>query len=497
MNNDVMIGFSQFSPLTWPTSAYAFRAGGDPLSTTRDPAVFRPGQNRYNIGAGTANTTGRQNRWGDYSSAQTDPLDDTNFWVIQEYGGTHRSDFLGSLAGPWETWWAFVKPSSPQPTTVGNLIISEFRLRGPQGAQDEYVELYNPGTSPLIVSTADNSEGWALASNNGTTTTGVSVIPNGTVIPAKGHFLFARNPDGTSGLGPTVTYSLNSYSGNPVRTADSDTGYHLDIADNVGIAIFKTSTVANFSAGTRMDSVGFSTMPAGLFKEGNGIPAISTTTPMGQYTFYRDLSGGTPKDTGANENDFVLVDSAIETLGTTPRLGAPGPENLDGPFQRNATIGVSFIDPGCTGQGALSSACAKARDFTPGPPLGPLGTFAIRRRFTNNSGAAMTKLRFRVVDVTTLNSPGYGAGQADLRPMTGPVIPAATLSGGGTTAIQGLTLEEPPTQSNGGGYNSSLAAGTITLSAPLANGASINIEFRMGVQQAGHYRFFINVEALP
>jgi hypothetical protein len=109
----------------------------------------------------------------------------------------------------------------------------------------------------------------------------------------------------------------------------------------------------------------------------------------------------------------------------------------------------------------------------------------------------MTKLRFRVVDVTTLSSPGYGAGQADLRPMTGPVIPAATLSGGGTTTIQGLTLEEPPTQSNGGGYNSSLAAGTITLSAPLANGASINIEFRMGVQQAGHYRYFINVEALP
>jgi hypothetical protein len=30
MNNDVMIGFSQFSPLTWPTSTYAFRANATP-----------------------------------------------------------------------------------------------------------------------------------------------------------------------------------------------------------------------------------------------------------------------------------------------------------------------------------------------------------------------------------------------------------------------------------------------------------------------------------
>jgi hypothetical protein len=168
--------------------------------------------------------------------------------------------------------------------TNGNLIISEFRLRGPQGPQDEYVELYNSGASPIIVNTTDNSEGWALATNNGTTTTPVSVIPNGTVIPARGHFLFARNPDGTSGLGPTVTYSLNGYAGNAVRGAESDTGYHFDIADNVGLAIFKTATLGNFSVATRMDSVGFTGVPVGLFKEGAGILPISATTPAGQIT---------------------------------------------------------------------------------------------------------------------------------------------------------------------------------------------------------------------
>ena len=498
VNNDVLLGFSQFSPLTYPSSGYAFRASTDAAGTFRDPVVFKPGQNRYNIGAGTGNTTGRQNRWGDYSGAQTDPLNDTDFWVVQEYGGIHRSDFLGALAGPWETWWALVRPTTTAPVRNGSLVISEFRLSGPQGVQDEFVELYNPGAAPIIVNTTDNSEGWALATNNGTTTTPVAVIPNGTVIPARGHFLFARNPDGTSGQGPTTTYSLNGYAANPVRGAESDTGYHFDIADNVGLAIFKTATVANFSASTVMDAVGFSSLPAGsLFKEGNGIPAISATTPAGQMTFYRDLKSSAPQDTNANENDFIFADPVVETLGVTPRLGAAGPENLDGPIQRNDTVKSSYIDPGCTGavvNPASPTACARERNTTP-VTNGALGTLAIRRRFTNTTGAPVTRLRFRIVDVTTLNSPGTGL--ADLRALTGVDITNASLSGGGTTLIRGLTLDEPPTQTNGGGANSSLAAGVITLAAPLANGASINCNFLLGVQTGGNFRFFINVEALP
>jgi len=42
-----------------------------------------------------------------------------------------------------------------------------------------------------------------------------------------------------------------------------------------------------------------------------------------------------------------------------------------------------------------------------------------------------------------------------------------------------------------------MSAGTITLATPLANGASINLQFLLGVQQTGSFKFFINVEALP
>ncbi len=37
----------------------------------------------------------------------------------------------------------------------------------------------------------------------------------------------------------------------------------------------------------------------------------------------------------------------------------------------------------------------------------------------------------------------------------------------------------------------------VTVGTPIANGASINVQFVLGVQQSGNYRFFINVEALP
>jgi hypothetical protein len=61
----------------------------------------------------------------------------------------------------------------------------------------------------------------------------------------------------------------------------------------------------------------------------------------------------------------------------------------------------------------------------------------------------------------------------------------------------GLTLEEPPTQPVGGGYNSSLRIVNITTGAPLANGASTNVNLRFGIQSHGTFTVLINIEALP
>jgi PKD repeat protein len=44
---------------------------------------------------------GARNRWGDYSATSLDPVDQADFWVVQEYAEVP--------ANTWSTWWAYVK----------------------------------------------------------------------------------------------------------------------------------------------------------------------------------------------------------------------------------------------------------------------------------------------------------------------------------------------------------------------------------------------------
>ena len=135
------------------------------------------------------------------------------------------------------------------------------------------------------------------------------------------------------------------------------------------------------------------------------------------------------------------------------------------------------------------------------------GTLTIRRRVTNNTGGDVTRLRFRIIELTSYPVP---PGTADLRARTsvdevsvGPIHDAGTCAAAGegsppcSLTVRGLTLEEPPAQSGGGGINATLAAGTVTLATPLADGASLPVSFLPGVQATGTFRFLITVEALP
>jgi hypothetical protein len=155
---------------------------------------------------------------------------------------------------------------------------------------------------------------------------------------------------------------------------------------------------------------------------------------------------------------------------------------------------------------AAASPPNRVRDFTSDPPNNStFGTLDIRRTVVNNTGGNVTRLRFRVVDLTTYPAP---SGIADLRPRTSTAV-VVTVDrppcGSGTSniTVQGTTLEQrnpigpTPQQPNGGGFNSSMGAGVVTLATPIANGASIDVRFLLGIQQTGSFKFFINVEALP
>src|ERR1700752_4988215 len=375
---------------------------------------------------------------------------------------------------------------------AGQLIISEFRVRGPSGANDEFVEIYNNSGADHTV--AGGGTGYAIAASNGVAR---CVIPNGTVIPNRGHWLCVNS----------VAYSLASYPAGNGTTATGDATYTTDIPDNAGIAIFNTSVAADFTLANRLDAVGSTSEANTLYKEGTGYPAL---TPFSiDYAFYRDNCGkggsittfgacplDTPKDTNNNAADFVFVDTNGTSAGAGQRLGAPGPENLSSPIQRNASFAVNLLDI-CV---AAASPPNRVRDFTSDPANNStFGTLDIRRTVTNNTGGNVTRLRWRVVDITTFPAP---SGIADLRPRTSTAVVVTVDrppcgSGTSNVTVQGTTLEQPPSQPNGGGFNSSMSSGTVTLATPLANGASLDVRFLLAIQQTGSFKFFINVEALP
>lgn len=362
--------------------------------------------------------------------------------------------------------------STEIPTTTGQLIISEFRLSGPSGDDDEFIELYNTTGAQLAVQAADGSSGLGIAASDGNTR---CVVPNGTLIPAGGHYLCAH----TSNSLITIPDNI----------------YGAGISENVGLAIFNNATGgASYTLANRLDAVGATTEMDAVYKEGMGYPAVAP----GQinYSFYRDLRpNGLPKDTDDNASDFLFVDTNATSAGAGQLLGAPGAESLSSPIQQNANLLVTLIAP-CTG---AASAPNRVRDFTSDPENNStFGTLSIRRLITNTTMNDITQLRFRIIDITTFPAP---AGVADLRARNSlDSIESDPCHVGGIANISGLALDSTTAsddQTIGGGFNSTLSAGTITLSTPLPPNSTISVNFLLGIEQTGYFRFFVNVEALP
>ncbi len=184
---------------------------------------------------------------------------------------------------------------SPSATPPAKIVISEFRTRGPNGASDEFIELYNNSD------TATDVGGWKIkaSSNAGTVTTRLT-INIGTVIPPRGHFL-ASNSGGYSGLVP------------------SDQVFSSGIANDGGIAL----TLPNDAL---MDQVGLSAGSA--FREGMHLAPLPSDA---NQSYERKPGGfnGSTQDTGDNFNDLqLMLPSDPQNLSSGPTPGsspAPSP----------------------------------------------------------------------------------------------------------------------------------------------------------------------------
>ncbi|HEY5838171.1 MAG TPA: cadherin-like domain-containing protein, partial [Pyrinomonadaceae bacterium] len=383
--------------------------------------------------------------------------------------------------------------------TSGTLLISELRTSGPGGADDDFVELYNNSNSPVDISGYGLFKMGATCVDQPVLIATIPNTPTPTVIPARGHYLLVGS-----------AYSLTNYGGTGSATGNLTLTAGIETDRN--IALFSTANLAAISTVNRLDAVGFGVNTGGacnLLREASTLPPIAGNATI-EHSYFRKMCDwlqgqgctvpGIPKDTNNNANDFWLADTAGSAI--TGRLGAPGPENLASPIRRdNAGINMVVLD------GTVGASAAPNRDRNSGDPAGLFGSMKLRYRVTNNTGGPVTRLRYRIVDMSTAIQPVGPT--ADLRALTSSVesvgqvndTVTCTADGAGapscTVTVTATTLETPPNQAIGGGYNSTLSSGTITTGTPLPNGQSILIHFKLGVQKTGTFRFYIIVEALP
>ena len=442
---------------------------GTDYTTTSGTLTFNPGQTVQTISVPVL--------------ADADTAEGAETFLVNISGATNGVITDGQAIGT-------INPNG----TPGTVLISELRTSGPAGADDDFVELLNNTDSDITVQASDTSTGWALVKSGAgcsDTPEVIAVIPNGTVIPARGNYL-------VTGL----TYSLGLY-------AAGDQPMTVNIEDDRNVALFNTADLANLQTSTRLDAVGFGTNTGNncdLLREGTNLQAAMGS--LSEHSFVRKVDKGETLDANDNSADFQVVSTTPSNpVGSnlTPTLGAPGPESSSsprGPVPCSETGTASLDRASLDASQGVGSAPNTVRDTTSDAPNNStFGTLDFRRRFTNNSGGAITRLRFRIVDMSTKPSAG---GTADLRartstPITVTGVNDSATCGGSTPCnvlVLGTTLETPPAQLNGGGVNSTLAVGTVTLATPLAGGSSLNLRFLFGVEQEGDYRIGVVLETL-
>jgi len=184
---------------------------------------------------------------------------------------------------------------SPAPSPPPPVVISEFRTRGPGGASDEFIELYNNSATPVDIS------GWRIKGSS--SAGGVSVrltIAATTMLPARGHFL-AGNSGGYSG------------------SVALDQTYTSGIANDGGLAL----TLPDDSI---VDQVGLSAGSA--YKEGMHLAPLPSDANQ-SYERRPGGANGSGQDLNDNFSDFqLLTPSDPQNMSSSP---APLPSPSPGP----------------------------------------------------------------------------------------------------------------------------------------------------------------------
>jgi hypothetical protein len=175
------------------------------------------------------------------------------------------------------------------PSAPAHVVISEFRTRGPNGVNDEFVELFNPTGAPV------NIGNWLIRQSSGC----ASVITNQVTIPANTILLAGQH---------YLTAASNSSS-----VTGADQVFTPGLVDNGGIALINLS-------GLIVDQVGMCIST--LYHEGMNLEPLLTD----ENRSYERRQGGATAcyDTDNNGGDFLLNEPSQPQNKTDPIAMCPG-----------------------------------------------------------------------------------------------------------------------------------------------------------------------------
>jgi len=232
--------------------------------------------------------------------------------------------------------------SSPQGGTVraaagkslkqDNIVISEFRTRGPNGGYDEFIEIFNPTNSQINIG---NWEIWSSYRNGNKDTDPLYTFQDGTELQPGQHFL-------------VVNTSESGYSG----SVAPDDVYTTGITDEGGFAL-------TLPDDTPVDQVGMS--PSTVYKEGTPLSPLIEDLDI---SFERGPGGpsGNCTDTDNNAADFQL-----SPLG-------PNPQNKNSPLTTTCLPATATPTPTATRSPTSTGTSTPTGTATPTSTGTPTGT---------------------------------------------------------------------------------------------------------------------------
>ena len=293
------IGFAASGPSIYPGAYYTGRLATDSPGTVQPTEALAEGVDYYVRTFG-----GSRNRWGDYSGISIDPVDDSTFWVFNEYA-LERGTVIGDEDGRWGTRWGRFSFLS-QSVNPGDVVINELMWMGSNpdtggSTADEWIELRNTTDSDIHL---DND--WNITKKSGDIEVPMLTIPAGKTIPAGGYFLISNFDEGGSQI--SVIPDL-------VNTAVSLANNKLQIKLYSGA--WETVTLIDTA------------------DDGIGAPAAGDLE--NKYSMARGASPGAPPDDGTLAENWHTADRAIGWDEGATELGTPGHDNASG------STGAAFV----------------------------------------------------------------------------------------------------------------------------------------------------------